>query len=113
LARHNEKRATAERLLVEALNDLVSGIADTANGVAGAQARYASATSRVGLHGSRQVAAAFRRFQEHGTTGTTAGRDALIEAMQAARRELGLEDADADDLAILLFGAGRARDERS
>jgi hypothetical protein len=104
LSRRNEKRATTDRLLVEALNDLVSAIADVANNVPNAQARYASAVSRVGLHGPPSVVAAFCRFQDQANTGTLEGRKRLISAVQQARLALRHETVDDDDLATLFFG---------
>lgn len=104
LARRNEKRAAGERLLVEALNDAVASIAEVANGVPDAQARYASAVSRIALHASPRVANAYRRFQDVANTGTPEGRRLLVLALQEARQDLGHETLGADDLAVLLFG---------
>ncbi len=105
LARRNEKRATTERLLVEAINDLVGGIADVANKVPHAQARYASALARIALHGSPEVIRTFRRHQEDATTITPGGRQLLVEAIQQSRQELGHQPVGDDDLSVLLFGA--------
>lgn len=56
LARRNEKRAQGERLLVEALNDAMTAIAEVAGGEGKpAQNRYASAMSRIALHASPRV----------------------------------------------------------
>jgi hypothetical protein len=104
LARRHDKQATTERLLVEALNDVVGGIADVSNGVPGAQARYASAQARIALHGRPPVVLAFRRFQDKASTLTTEGRTALVSAVQQARRSLGHDVIEDDDVAMLLFG---------
>lgn len=105
LARRNYKQAATERLLAEALDDVGGAIADAANDVSGAQARYASGLYRVALHGSPQVVSAFSRFQRNATTVTSAGRTLLVGAMQEARRSLGHEEIEEDELAVLLFGA--------
>lgn len=71
LSRRNERRAQADRLLVEALNDAVDALAAVAaaqrrlrpemefredrDRLDAAQHRYASAVSRVALHGSPSV----------------------------------------------------------
>lgn len=104
LARRNEKRATTERLLVEAINDLVAGIAGVAQRVPHAQAQYASALARVALHGSPAVVQAFRSHQEDATTITPEGRRRLTIAIQEARRELGHQPIDEEELSVLLFG---------
>jgi hypothetical protein len=110
LARRNERASTTDRLLTEALNDLVAAIAHVANGEGqAAQGRYASATSRIALHASPPVVAAFRRFQDDATTGTPDGRARLLDAIHIARRELGQKPADTDDLETLLFGPGGKR----
>ena len=108
LARRNEQRATADRLLAEALNDLVAAIAEVAGG-AGSQAqwRYGSAVSRIALHASLGVVEPLRSFQDDATTGTVSGRDRLITVVNAARVELGQDTISPDDLAVLLFGAHR------
>ncbi len=105
LTRRNDKRATSERLLTEALNDIVGGIADAANGVPGAHARYASAMARLALHGNAEVVWAFREWQEIANTGTTEGRNALATAVQEARRTLGQGELGNDDMFTLLFGS--------
>ena len=105
LARRNYKQAATERLLVEALNDVGGAIADVANDVPGAQARYASALARIALHGSPRVVAAFKRFQENPTTVTSDGRTLLIDAMHEARRSLKQDEIADDDMATLLFGS--------
>jgi len=105
LTRQNNKRAYGERLLVEALNDAATAIAEVAGGEGkSAQNRYASAVSRIALHASPGVIAKFRAFQDDPTTTTTDGRARLIEAFDAARKELGHKDADEEDIAVLLFG---------
>lgn len=105
LARRNDRRAQAERLLVEALNDAVQAITSVAGGVGlEAQRQYAFAVSRVALHASPAVVQAFRRFQDVATTTTEDGRWRLLDAVNAARGELGHELAAEEDLAVLLFG---------
>lgn len=47
LARRNEKQAATERLLIEAINDLVDAVAGVAQGVPNAQAQYGSALARL------------------------------------------------------------------
>lgn len=105
LTRRNEKQATSERLLTEALNDIVGGIADAANGVPDAQARYASAMARLALHGNAKVVRAFREWQEIANTGTDEGRDALVAAVREARRRLDQDELDDEDVFMLLFGS--------
>jgi hypothetical protein len=106
LARRNTKRAAGDRLLVEALNDVVGAIAEVAGGAgASAQSRYGSATARIALHASPNVVAAFRDFQDDATTTTREGRARLLRAVQVARRELGHADVDHRDLAVLFFGS--------
>jgi hypothetical protein len=104
LARRNEKRAATERLLVEAVSDVVDGIAGVAQGIPDAQARYAAALARVALHGSPEVVRAFSHHQEDATTITPEGRRRLIAAMQQARLELGRQRLDEQDLEVMLFG---------
>ena len=104
LARRNEKRAATERLLVEAVSDVVDGIAGVAQGIPDAQARYAAALARVALHGSPEIVRAFSHHQEDATTITPEGRSRLVAAMQQARLELGRQQIDERDLEILLFG---------
>ncbi|HEX5374678.1 MAG TPA: hypothetical protein VFW48_00815 [Solirubrobacterales bacterium] len=105
LARRNEKRAQGERLLVEALNDAATAIAEVAGGEGkSAQNRYASAMSRIALHASPRVVSQFREFQNDPTTATQDGRTRLINAVQQARLELGHGKASDEDLAVLLFG---------
>lgn len=68
LTRRNARIDHADKLLADALNDLVAAIADVAGGDVEAQRRYAAATSRIVLHGSPQLVAAFRAFQDDATT---------------------------------------------
>lgn len=109
LARRNDRRGHGERLLVEALNDAVSAIAEVAGGDQTAQRRYASAVSRIALHSPPEVLLKFREFQDSGTTVTREGQEQLVIAIQAARRELGHGDVPDGDLAVLLFGRGGTR----
>lgn len=105
LTRRNEKKAQGERLLVEALNDAVTAIAEVAGGEGrSAQNRYASAMSRIALHASPSVISQFREFQDDATTATQDGRARFINAVQRARLELGHGKADDDDLTVLMFG---------
>lgn len=105
LTRRNDRRARADVLLVEALNDAVAAIAEVAGGGGpDALIRYASAVSRVALHAPPEVAEAWRRFQDDATTGTLAGRARLLAAIQAARHQLGHGSVSDVDLAVLLFG---------
>jgi hypothetical protein len=105
LTRRNEKSAQGERLLVEALNDAVTAIAEVASGEGkSAQNRYASAMSRIALHASPRVISHFREFQDDATTATQDGQVRFIEAVQQARLELGHGKANEEDLAVLLFG---------
>jgi hypothetical protein len=87
LARRNEKHATADRLLLDTLSAVVDAIAAVATGAGdSAQQRYASAMSRLALHASPEVVAAFRRFGDDATTATADGRERFLAAVQAARR---------------------------
>lgn len=104
LTRRNEERASTERLLVEAVSDVVDSIAGVAQGAPNAQARYAAALARVALHGSPEIVRAFGYHQEDGTTITPEGRQRLVVAMQQARLELGHRRLDERDLEVLLFG---------
>lgn len=104
LTRRHDKQATMERLLVEALNDVVGAIADAANGVPGAGARYASGMSRLALHGDAEVVRAFARFQEITNTGSKEGRDALVAAIHEARQRLKLGELRDEEVSTLLFG---------
>lgn len=106
LSRRNERRAHADRLLTDALNDAVGAIARVASGAGiEAQSAYASAVSRVALHGSPEVVRALRLFQDDATTITEDGRDRLVAALTVARSELGHRPAGVDDLGTLLFGS--------
>lgn len=105
LARRNEKRAATERLLVEAVSDVVDGIARVAQGSPDAQALYAAALARVALHGSPEIVRAFSYHQEEATTLTPEGRHRLVAAMQQARLELGRQRLEERDLELMLFGA--------
>lgn len=106
LARRNEKKAQGERLLVQAMNDAATAIAEVASGEGkAAQNRYASAVSRIALHASPDVISRFRSFQDDATTSTADGRRRLIDAVQEARKELGHGTAPSDDIAVLLFGS--------
>lgn len=104
LARRNEKRAATERLLVEAVSDVVDGIAGAAQGIPNAEARYAAALARVALHGSPEVVRAFSHHREDATTITFEGRRRLLVAMQQARSELGRQRLNERDLEVMLFG---------
>ncbi len=105
LARRNQKRAASEQLLVEALNDMVSAIAEVAGGAGQeAQRRYASAVSRIAVHAPASVVVAFRKFQDDPTTTTAKGRAQLVSAVQEARQELGHGTAANEDLHVLMFG---------
>lgn len=106
LTRRNERRAHADRLLADTLDDLVSAIADVANGDPDAQRRYAGATARLALHASPRLVETFRNFQMEANTVTTDGRRRLVAAIQGARRELGRPEANAESASILLFGQG-------
>lgn len=110
LTRRNEKRATSERLLIEAVNDALAAIAAAARDHDSpvAQASYASALSRIGLHAPPEVVRAFRTFQNDATTGTADGRQRLLAALHATRAALGQAGTDDDDLAVLLFGPSPA-----
>jgi hypothetical protein len=105
-ARRNEEKAHGEKLLVDALNDAMTAIADVASGEA-AQNRYASAVARIALHASPGVVEKFWKFQEEATTATPEGRALLIAAVQEARRELGHGRVDDEVIAVLLFGSSQ------
>lgn len=117
LARRNERRATADRLLTEAMNDAFGAIAEVATARGSndqaAQARYGSAAARIALHAPKEVVVAFRRFQDAPTTETEDGRTRLLAAVQEARCALGHEAADDPDLYVLMFGSDRLRSPRS
>lgn len=107
LSRRNEKRAHGHQLLVAALSDAVEAIADVAGGQLEAQRRYAGAVSRIALYGPPGVVAAFRRFQDEATTGTSDGRERFVAAVQAARSDLDLKRVRSADISVLLFGASQ------
>lgn len=110
LTRRNARQSRSDELLAQAVNDAIDAIADVAAGTApDAQARYASAVSRVALHGSPQVVATWRCFQDDATTETTDGRRRLVAAVQSVRTQLGHGDAADADLNVLLFGPGGPR----
>jgi hypothetical protein len=110
LTRRNERRSHSDELLAQAVNDAIDAIADVAAGTAPDDlARYASAVSRIALHGSPQVVTAWRRFQNDATTETYDGRDRLVVAVQSVREQLGHGDAADADLPVLLFGPGGPR----
>ena len=109
LASRNEKKARTERLLVEALNDAVTAIAEVAGGDSRGQQLYASAASRIALHASPELVAEFRRFQDCGSTVGADGQHRLVAVLQAARAELGLDEASTEDIAVLLFGRSGTR----
>lgn len=69
LSRRNARRDHADKLLAEALNELVSAVADVAGGNVDARRRYAGATSRIVLYGSPELVSAFHAFQADATTG--------------------------------------------
>jgi hypothetical protein len=101
LSRRNARNDHADKLLAEALNDLVAALAADANGDLEARQRYSAAMSQIVLHGSPELVAAFRAYR------SDPNRELLIAAVQAARRELGRPPVDTADAAMLLFGAGR------
>jgi hypothetical protein len=106
LTRRNERRSRRDELLAEAVNDAIHAIAEVAAGIPAAQARYASAVSRVALHAAPQVMVAWRRFQDDATTETLDGRRRLVAAVQSVRAQLGHGDGTDADLHVLLFGPG-------
>lgn len=109
LSRRNARHDHADKLLAEALNELVSAVAHVAGGDVDARRRYAAATSRIVLHGSPELVSAFRAFQADATTETEDGRRRFISALQSARRELGRSPVDEAAAAVLLFGHGGPR----
>jgi hypothetical protein len=70
---------------------------------------YASAVSRVAMHGTPPVVAAWRSFQDNATTETPEGRALMVAAIQATRTQLGHGPASDGDLHVLLFGPGGPR----
>jgi hypothetical protein len=110
LTRQNKRRSHADELLAQAVNDAIDAIAAVAAGISpDAQARYASAVSRVALHGSPQVVAAWRTFQDDATSETDDGRRRLVTAVQSVRAQLGHGNAADSDLHVLMFGPGGPR----
>jgi hypothetical protein len=113
LTRRNERLSHADELLAQATNDAIDAIANVAAGTAhDSQARYASAVSRIALHGSPHVVATWRRFQDDATSETDDGRSRLVAAVQSVREQLGHGNASAADLRVLMFGPGGPRRQR-
>lgn len=113
LARSNERRARRDEPLADAANDAIDAIAEVAAGTSReALAHYASAVSRVALHGSPEVIATWRCFQADATSKTDDGRRRLVAAVQAVRSQLGHGAATDADLYVLMFGQGRPRPAR-
>jgi hypothetical protein len=111
LTRRNERQSRADALLAQALSDAVAAISEVAfHESRDALARYGSAVSRVGLHGTPEVVEAWRRFQDDATTVTEDGRSRLVVAIQAARTQLGQGAVTDANLHVLLFGPGRGVD---
>ena len=105
LARRNDRLAHSDRLLVEAINDAVTAVAEVAQEqTTVAQSRYGSALARIALHGSPSVVRCFREFQEEATTVTADGQARLLAAVQEARGELSRPSVEDHDVAVLLFG---------
>jgi hypothetical protein len=95
LTRQNERRSHADELLAQAVNDAIDAIAAVAAGSSpDALACYASAVSRVALHG---------------TTRTDDGRRRLVTAVQSVRAQLGHGNTADSDLHVLMFGPGGPR----
>lgn len=111
LARRNTRREHADRLLADALNDVVTAIAEVASGNAAAQPRYAAAVSRIVLHGSPELVNTLQVFQQSATTATSQGRERFVDVVQAARKELGRRPLDTFDAQFLLFGGTEPHDE--
>jgi hypothetical protein len=112
LTRRNDRRSHADALLSEAANDARRAIAQVAasnSTDAQAQTAYASSVSRVAMHGSPSVVAAWRSFQDDATTETGEGRARMVAAIQATRAQLGDGAASDADLHALLFGPGGPR----
>jgi hypothetical protein len=110
LTRRNERRSRGDDLLAQAANDAIDAISQVARGTSpDAQARYASAVSRVAMHGAPQVVAAWRSFQDDATTETNDGRARMVAAIQSTREQLGHGSASDADLHVLLFGPGGPR----
>jgi hypothetical protein len=110
LSRRNARQDHADKLLADALNDLVAAVAEVANGDQTAQRRYASATSRIVLHGSPELVEAFCAFQVGATTADEDGRRRFKAAVQTARREFGRKPVSDEAATVLLFGPDSQRD---
>jgi hypothetical protein len=106
LTRRNQRQSKLDELLAQAVNDAIDAIAQVASGHQGAQTRYASAVSRIALHGSAQVVATWRLFQNEATSESLDGRRRLVTAVQAVRQQLGNGHATTDDMHVLMFGPG-------
>lgn len=109
LTRRNDRRSRGDELLAEAANDAIRAIAHVAasnSTDAQAQTAYASAVSRVAMHGMPPVVAAWRSFQDNATTETLEGRALMVAAIQVTRVQLGHGPASDADLHVLLFGPG-------
>ncbi len=107
LTRRNDRRSRADVLLAEAANDAIRAVAYVAMSNTTdveAQARYASAVSRVAMHATPSVVAAWRSFQDDATTKTADGCARMVAAVQATRAQLGHSQASDHDLNVLLFG---------
>jgi hypothetical protein len=112
LTRRNDRRSHADALLAEAANDAIraiAGVASSNSTDAEALPRYASAVSRVAMHATPSVVAAWRSFQDSATTETAEGRARMVAAIQATRVQLGHGSASDADLHVLLFGPGGPR----
>lgn len=110
LTRRNQRRSRGDDLLAQTANDAIDAISQVAGGTSSdAQARYASAVSRVALHGAPQVVEAWRTFQDDATTETDDGRARMVAAIQSTRAQLGHGSASDADLHVLLFGPGGPR----
>jgi hypothetical protein len=112
LTRRNDRRSRGDELLAEAANDAIRAIAHVAasnSADAQAQTDYASAVSRVAMHGTPPVVAAWRSFQDNATTETPEGRALMVAAIQGTRTQLGHGPASDGDLHVLLFGPGGPR----
>jgi hypothetical protein len=112
LTRRNERRSHSDELLAQSVNDAIDAIAGVASGSQEARPRYASAVSRVALHGSPLVVAAWGHFQTDATTETLDGRERLVAAVQSVRAQLGHGEAADGDLHTLLFGPSQLRPTR-
>jgi hypothetical protein len=109
LARRNDRRSRTDELLAGAVNDAVEAISRVAASNSTdkkAQTEYGAALSRIAVHGTPPVVAAWRVFQDEANTGTVVGRKRLVAAIQATRAQLGHGQASGSDLGILLFGVG-------